>query len=117
MKNEKQSSFLSRVYHIARQIPPGKVSTYKAIAHAAGSKAYRAIGQAMRHNPYAFAMCSDPDQRVPCHRVVASNGTIGGFMGKTNGEEIRKKIRLLQKEGVDIHRNKVVNFPRVFYSF
>ncbi len=99
----------TRAYELLKTVPAGRVTTYKALADALGTRAYRAIGQAMRHNPYA--------PHVPCHRVVSSNGAIGGFMGKTNGDEINKKIRLLKLEGVSIEKNKVKDFPNVFYNF
>ncbi len=106
-----------KTYDLLKKVPAGKVTTYKALAGAAGTKAYRAIGQFMRHNPYAFMECDDPHTRIPCHRVVASDGTIGGFMGKRDGTEIAKKIALLKKEGVMIANNKVINFPTHLFVF
>lgn len=64
-----------------------------------GSKAYRAVGQVLKNNPYA--------PEVPCHRVVRSDGKIGGFMGKINGKEIEIKIARLQAEGVKVSQGKV----------
>jgi methylated-DNA-[protein]-cysteine S-methyltransferase len=98
-----------KTYDLLKTVPKGKVTTYKELATALGTKAYRAIGQFMRTNPYA--------PTVPCHRVVASDGTIGGFMGKTAGNTITKKIAMLKKEGVLIKRNKVVNFEKCLYRF
>ena len=98
-----------RTYTLLKKVPKGRVTTYKALADALGTRAYRAIGQIMKNNPYA------PD--VPCHRVVASDGTIGGFMGKTTGATIQKKIALLKKEGVGVLRKKIVNFEQVYYRF
>ncbi len=92
-------TFAEKVYQILREVPTGKVTTYKAIADKLGSKAYRAVGQALRNNPYA--------PEVPCHRVVRSNGRIGGFMGKTEGKEIEKKILLLRAEGIPIFDGRV----------
>lgn len=99
----------AQTYALLKTVPPGRVTTYKDLATALGSKAYRAIGQFMRHNPYA--------PEVPCHRVVASDGTIGGFMGQTNGKNIRKKIALLKKEGIAVLNNRVVNFEASQYKF
>lgn len=99
----------NRVYELLVTVPTGKVTTYKALGDALGTKAYRAIGQALRRNPFA--------PEVPCHRVVSSDGTIGGFMGYKTGETIDKKIKLLAKEGVRITSNKVDNFATVFHSF
>ena len=87
-------TFAENVYRFTKQIPRGKVSTYKAIADALGTKAYRAVGQALHTNPHA--------PQVPCHRVVSSDGSIGGFALGT-----KKKILMLKKEGVNIHNKKV----------
>lgn len=83
------------VYSFCRKIPRGKVSTYKEIAKAMKTKSYHAVGQALRCNPYAPV--------VPCHRVVASDGSLGGFDGKMNS---KRKILLLKKEGVAVEKGK-----------
>lgn len=101
-------TFAEKVYKLCKKIPKGKVSTYGAIARKLKSSP-RAVGQALRCNPYAPI--------VPCHRVVASNGTIGGFKGHTAGKDIRKKIALLKKEGVAVKADKIENFENVRYSF
>ncbi len=98
-----------KTYELLKTVPKGRVTTYKALADALGTRAYRAIGQFMRTNPYA--------PTVPCHRVVASDGTIGGFMGKTGGKEIRKKIALLKKEGVAVSHGKIAHFTTALYRF
>lgn len=77
------------------------MTTYKLIADALKSHP-RAVGQALKVNPYA--------PRVPCHRVVASDGTLGGFMGKVAGEPIQKKIRLLNSEGIIVEDNRIKDF-------
>jgi len=99
------TKFADRVYEILRKVPVGKVTTYKLIAEKLNSKAYRAVGQALKNNPYA--------PEVPCHRVVKSDGSIGGFMGKTEGEEIYKKIFLLKSEGVEVKNGKVADFEKI----
>jgi methylated-DNA-[protein]-cysteine S-methyltransferase len=101
--------FAEKIYALLRKVPKGKVTTYKDLAHAAGSGAYRAVGQVMRCNPDAPA--------TPCHRVVASNGSIGGFFGDTKGEPIQRKIALLKKEGVIVKNNKIVDFEKKRYQF
>lgn len=68
------------------------------------SKAYRAVGQAMNKNPYA--------PRVPCHRVVSSDGGIGGF-----AIGVDKKIAILKKEGVLVKNNRIVDFENKLYTF
>jgi methylated-DNA-[protein]-cysteine S-methyltransferase len=86
------TNFQSRVYKAVAQIPPGWVSTYGAIAAAIGSGSARAVGQALRKNPFA--------PEVPCHRVVQSDGSLGGFFGKISGEPLTQKRLLLEQEGV-----------------
>jgi methylated-DNA-[protein]-cysteine S-methyltransferase len=68
------------------------VITYAALARRIGCRSPRAIGQAVRANPFA--------PHVPCHRVIASDLTIGGFTGHTSGPALTKKLRLLAAEGV-----------------
>ncbi|MBI3026936.1 MGMT family protein, partial [Candidatus Woesearchaeota archaeon] len=46
-------SFNEKIYELLKKVPKGKVTTYKELAHSAGTRAYRAVGQAMRCNPYA----------------------------------------------------------------
>lgn len=102
--------FNEKIYSLLKKVPKGKVTTYKALAEAMGTKAYRAVGQAMRNNPYA--------PNVPCHRVVKSNGEIGGFAGsiKSNSKEVKRKISMLRKEGLNIKNNKVVDFEKIFMT-
>lgn len=102
-------SFDERVWKLMESIPKGKVTTYGLIAKKLGTRAYRAVGNACRRNPYA--------PRVPCHRVVRSDGTIGGFGGKTKGKNIERKIRLLRQENVKIENGKIVNFENVLFRF
>ena len=100
--------FAEKVYLLCTKIPKGKVTTYKEIALALNTKAYRAVGQALRCNPYA--------PMVPCHRVVANNGTIGGFKGFLTGKTIQEKIALLEKEGIIIQQRKI-DLNQYLYSF
>ena len=87
-----------------KKVPKGKITTCKALAHALKSQAYRAVGTAMNKNPYA--------PQVPCHRVVNSDGKIGGFASGTNN-----KIKLLKKEGIPIKEGKVVNKKKYMHKF
>jgi len=90
-------------------IPVGKVTTYGLLAKRLNSKAYRAVGNACRRNPYA--------PRVPCHRVVRSDGTVGGFSGETSGENVRKKTQMLRREGVQVAKNgKIIEFEKVLFK-
>jgi methylated-DNA-[protein]-cysteine S-methyltransferase len=52
-KRGKMKTFSDKVYDLLRKVPKGRVTTYKEIAHALGSRAYRGVGQAMKRNPYA----------------------------------------------------------------
>lgn len=108
---KQSNSFNEKVYALLKKVPKGKVTTYKALAEKLNTKAYRAVGQAMRHNPYA--------PEVPCHRVVSSDGSIGGFSGNKNlkSKEVRKKIRMLRKEGVKIRNSKIVDFSEIEFDF
>ena len=110
-KEINKKSFNEKVYSLLKKVPKGKVTTYKALAEKLNTKAYRAVGQAMRCNPYA--------PKVPCHRVVASGGKIGGFMGSNNfdSKEVKKKIRMLRGEGVKIKYNKVLDFENILLKF
>lgn len=101
--------FEERVWKFMEKIPKGKVTTYGLIARKLNTNAYRAVGNACRENPYA--------PRVPCHRVVKSDGTVGGFGGKTSGKTIEKKIQLLRKEGVEVRNRKIVDFEKVLFRF
>jgi len=97
-------SFSERCYEKLKEVPKGKVTTYKELAKGIGSKGYRAVGNAMNKNPYA--------PKVPCHRVVNSDGSLGGF---ASGQE--NKILLLKKEGIEIKDNKIVDFEKKLYKF
>lgn len=97
-------TFNQKVWNLCRRIPRGKISTYKEIAKKLKTKAYRAVGNALNKNPYA--------PKVPCHRVVNSDGKVGGFARGT-----KKKIILLKKEGIEIKKNQVMKFERLFYKF
>jgi methylated-DNA-[protein]-cysteine S-methyltransferase len=82
------TAFRKKVLSAALEIPEGEVRTYGEIACAIGNpRSARAVGQALAKNPYA--------PEVPCHRVVASGGRIGGYSGPGG---IREKKRLLSRE-------------------
>ena len=93
------------VYAILSKIPPGKVSTYGDVARAVGHpKAARAIGRIMANNPNPIL--------VPCHRVVKSNGEIGGF---AFGEKMKREI--LENEGIKFNNRFVENFEEQRVTF
>ena len=97
-------NFNQQCYELLSKIPEGKISTYKEIAKALNTKAYRAVGNAVAKNPNPIV--------VPCHRVINSNGLIGGYALGVN-----KKISLLKKEGMTIRKGKVLDYEKNIYSF
>jgi len=88
--------FQESVYALLQQIPSGKVTTYAALARALNSSP-RAVGGALRNNPFA--------PEVPCHRCIASTGFVGGFKGDwaavPSGLNQQGKLQLLMEEGVN----------------
>lgn len=81
-------SFADKVRDVVRKIPKGKTLTYKEVAKKAGNEnASRAVGAVMKKNY---------DPTVPCHRVIRSDGGMGGY----NRGGITKKLEILKKEGV-----------------
>jgi methylated-DNA-[protein]-cysteine S-methyltransferase len=89
------SRFQASVLRLVSRVPKGKVTTYKELARALGRpRAYRAVANVLAKNPHPV--------KIPCHRVVRSNGKIGGYRF---GE--RKKAELLLMEGVMIKNGKV----------
>jgi len=89
---ETGTPFQKQVWRTLRTIPAGTTWSYKALAEAVGSpNAYRAVANANRQNPIPIL--------VPCHRVIASDGSLHGFAG---GQDI--KARLLNLEGADFTR-------------
>ncbi len=102
----KVTPFQHRVYAAAKRIPRGKVTTYAALARSIRCGSARAVGQALRRNPFAPV--------VPCHRVIASDLTLGGFAGKTSGAAVARKKRLLAKEGVRFAGGRLADEKRLF---
>jgi len=93
-----------KVYKKLLEVPPGMVTTYGELARAVGLKnGQRVIGRIMNKNPYPVI--------IPCHRVIKSNGKIGGYAW---GEKI--KTNMLSKEGVKIKNGKIID-PGMIYRF
>ena len=91
------SLFTSRVLSVVRRIPTGKVATYGDVAAVAGQpRAARAVGNIMRE-------CRARD--VPCHRVIAAAGKLGGY-----GGNLELKRSLLRAEGVLVSGNRIRDF-------
>ena len=84
------TEFQRKVYLELLNVPCGETVTYGELARRIGCRSAQAVGQALRRNPFA------PD--VPCHRVIAADGTLCGFAGQRDGEMIEKKRALLDSE-------------------
>ena len=101
------TGFFERVYQVVLQIPPGRISTYGAIAAYLGSPgAARMVGWAMNQ-------CHTHPEFVPAHRVVNRMGLLTGkhhFQGKNLMQE------LLENEGAVVHENRIVNFEELFWD-
>lgn len=100
MKSKEE--FCQQVYHLVRQVPEGRVTTYGAIAKAMGEpNASRRVGYAMR-------VSADLKPPIPAHRVVSSNGRISC-----------KSIRVqefLDNEGIEIRQNSIIGFRKLFWA-
>lgn len=81
---KKKNSFTQKVYEVVSKIPKGKTLSYKEVAKKAGSpNAFRAVGNILNKNY---------DPKIPCHRVIKSDGSLGGYnRGTLNKEKILKK--------------------------
>ena len=102
-KNIRENFEMSlKIYDLIKKVPPGKVTTYGELAKSIGKfKSSRVIGKILNKNPFPI--------NTPCHRVVLSNGKIGGYY---YGTEIKKRI--LEKEGLKISEGgKIHNFYQV----
>ncbi len=88
----KGTKFQLKVWKYLRTIPKGKVKTYKQVAISIKSpKSARAVANACAKNPYA--------PKIPCHRVIRSDGALGGYSGRGG---IKQKLKLLRAEKVAI---------------
>jgi len=86
--------FKEKILNIVKKIPVGKTLSYKEVARRVGRpKDWRAVGNVLNKNR---------DKKIPCHRVIRSNGKIGGYK---NG--VKQKINLLKKEGIIIKNGKI----------
>ena len=94
-----------KIYKKLLEVPKGKITTYGELAKAVGLKnGQRAVGKIMNKNPYPVI--------IPCHRVVKSDGKIGGY---AYGEEI--KSDMLTKEGIRIKNGKILDLENTIYRF
>ena len=103
----KDDSFFDLVHQVARQIPKGRVTSYGAIAACLGTRlSARMVGWAMMAVPYA-------KKPVPAHRVVNRNGLL---TGKHHYSPPEKMQQLLEKDGVAVKDDKVVDFKKLFWD-
>jgi methylated-DNA-[protein]-cysteine S-methyltransferase len=97
--------FRKKVFDLVKTIPRGQVTTYKILALKLGHQGLaRAIGNVLHKNKHLLTM--------PCHRVVLSNGQIGGY-----SQGLAKKRKLLQNEGIKIEKDRILNFKGYIYRF
>ncbi|WP_440909543.1 methylated-DNA--[protein]-cysteine S-methyltransferase [Candidatus Pelagibacter sp.] len=88
----KGTKFQIKVWNYLKKIPKGETRTYLQVAKAIGNpKAHRAVANAVGKNPYP--------PKIPCHRVIRSDGSLGGYSGKGG---IKTKLKLLRSEKVKI---------------
>ncbi len=102
--NDNTDGFSARCYELLKLIPEGKVTTYREIANAMNTKAWRAVGTAMAKNKNLIS--------TPCHRVIRSDGNIGQYASGAD-----KKAEILIKEGVAIIDGKVEDLKKYMYKF
>ena len=94
-----------KVYKKLLQVPEGKITTYGDLARAVGvTNGQRAIGSIMKKNPFPVI--------IPCHRVIKSDGTVGGY---AYGSE--RKMHMLSEEGLKINNHKILDFKKNLYRF
>ena len=94
-----------KVYKKLLDVPKGKITTYGDLAKAVGLKnGQRTIGKIMNKNPFPVI--------IPCHRVVMSNGKIGGY---AYGEHV--KTKMLSDEGIEIKNGNIANFDKRLFRF
>jgi methylated-DNA-protein-cysteine methyltransferase-like protein len=102
----RRTEIFERVYELARRVPRGKVTTYAALAFAIGRpRGARQIGLIMSVCPY-------PESDVPCHRVIRSDGYVGGY----GLDGSARKARLLSKEGIEVSKDGKVDLSKFLYT-
>ena len=93
-----------RIYKKLLQVPYGKITTYGELSRSVGLKnGQRVVGQIMKKNPFPVI--------IPCHRVVKSNGDIGGYAFGIN-----VKKTMLSKEGIRINKDRIENFKNIYFK-
>ena len=92
IQSKEITPFQRRVYLELLNVPKGETITYGELARRIGCRSAQAVGQALKRNPFA--------PEVPCHRVIAADGSPGGFHGERKGEMIKRKLKLLEEERI-----------------
>lgn len=90
LASESITEFQRKVYLELLNVPCGETITYGELARRVGCRCPQAVGQALRKNPFA--------PEVPCHRVIRSDGSLGGYLGETGGQTVDRKRDLLESE-------------------
>lgn len=93
-----------KLYELLREIPKGKVATYKIIA------------KKLKIHPRTagiFLGQNEHPKKYPCYKVVASDGKLGGYSGAGG---LKKKVELLERDGVKVKKGKVVDLEKVLYD-
>ncbi len=104
---KRDENFFELVYQVARCIPKGRVTSYGAIAAYLGTKSSaRMVGWAMKGSHH-------PKMKVPAHRVVNRNGMLVGKMHFAHPNEMQE---LLEKEGIKVENDQVINFHKHFWD-
>ncbi len=98
--------FQKKLFTLIKKIPKGKVSTYKQVAKKLDSSP-RAVGQALKKNPFA--------PLIPCHRVIKSDFSIGGYEGSLQNNQVQQKLNLLKKEKVLFQFKVLKDKSKVYY--
>tara|TARA_B110000014_G_C19673861_1_gene353769 strand:- start:87 stop:386 length:300 start_codon:yes stop_codon:yes gene_type:complete len=94
-----------KIYQKLLEVPIGRVTTYGDLAKAINLKnGQRVVGQIMKKNPFPVI--------IPCHRVVKSDGNVGGY-----AYGIERKKHMLIKEGLKINNNKILNYKKSLFYF
>ena len=106
-KSSKDYSFFENIYDVARLIPKGRVTSYGAIAK------YLGTGKSARMVGYAMNSCGTQIPPVPAHRVVNRNGMLTGKHHFSPPDLMQK---LLEKEGVRVQKDAVVDFEKLFWN-
>lgn len=98
------SDFQKVVYSLVKRIPRGKITTYKIIGNKIGKKGqvYRAVGRALNENK---------NKDIPCHRVICSNGLVGGY-----NKGVKNKIKMLRTENIKI-TNQKIDLKKYLFKF